>query len=93
MGPAGRLRQLNKELEGGATRDREGDFGFSIKILKNIYIYIFQLSRKIIIIIIGSTTHSMWDLSSQIPGPGISPAPLHWKCRVLTTGPSGKSLH
>ena len=39
MGPAGRLRQLNKELDGGATRDREGDFGFSIKILKK-YIYI-----------------------------------------------------
>ena len=91
MDPAGRLRQLNKELEGGAARDGEGDLGFSIKIFN--YIYIFQLSRKIIIIIIGSTARSMWDLSSQIPGPRISPTPLHWKRRVLTTGPSGKSLH
>ena len=31
----------------------------------------------------------MWDLSSQ---PRIEPVPLQWECRVLTTGPSGKSL-
>ena len=23
--------------------------------------------------------------------PGVKPSPLHWKCRVLTTGPPGKS--
>ena len=27
-----------------------------------------------------------------IPWPGIEPVPLHWKHRVLTTGPPGKSL-
>ena len=25
------------------------------------------------------------------PWPGIEPRPLHWECRVLTTGPLGKS--
>ena len=40
MDPAGRLRQLNKELEGGAARDGEGDLGFSIKTFNYIYISI-----------------------------------------------------
>lgn len=31
----------------------------------------------------------MWDLSSR---PRIEPVPPLWECRVLTTGPSGKSL-
>ena len=31
----------------------------------------------------------MWDLSSR---PRIEPVPLQWGCRVLTIGPSGKSL-
>jgi len=31
----------------------------------------------------------MWDLSFQ---PRIEPVPLQWECRLLTTGPSGKSL-
>ena len=38
---------------------------------------------------------STWYVSScpiRIPGPGIEPRPQHWKCRVLTTGPRGKSL-
>ena len=26
-----------------------------------------------------------------VPRPGIKPVPLRWKCRVLTTGPPGKS--
>ena len=26
-----------------------------------------------------------------VPGTGIGPVPLHWKCRILTTGPLGKS--
>ena len=29
---------------------------------------------------------------SQFPQPGIEPVLLQWKCRFLTTGPSGKSL-
>ena len=27
------------------------------------------------------------------PDQGSNPGPLHWECGVLTTGPSGKSLH
>ena len=27
-----------------------------------------------------------------VSGPGIEPAPLHWQCRVLITGPPGKTL-
>ena len=30
----------------------------------------------------------MWDL---VPGPGSNQGPLHWKLKVLATGPSGKS--
>ena len=30
----------------------------------------------------------MWDL---VPWRGIEPRPLHWECRVLATGPPGKS--
>ena len=26
-----------------------------------------------------------------VPQPGVEPRPLQWKCRVLTTGPPGKS--
>ena len=33
----------------------------------------------------------MWDLSSLTKDPTCDP--LHWKCRVLTTGLPGKSLH
>ena len=51
MGPAGRLRQLNKELDGGATIDREGDFGFSIKILKKyIYTYFNYLEKLLLLL-------------------------------------------
>ena len=47
----------------------------------------------------------MWDLSVSagkllvaacgiyFPDQGWNPGPLHWKCRVLATGPPGKSLH
>ena len=28
---------------------------------------------------------------SYFPNQGLNPRPLHWKCRVLTTGPPGKS--
>ena len=34
--------------------------------------------------------HSRWDLSSLIRNRIRDP--LHWKCRVLATGPPGKSL-
>ena len=37
----------------------------------------------------GSLVGGMWDL---VPWPGTEPGPLHWECRVLTTGPPGKSL-
>ena len=30
----------------------------------------------------------MWD---PVPWPGIKPRPLHWECRILATGPTGKS--
>ena len=29
----------------------------------------------------------------QFPYQGLSPGPLHWECRVLTTGPQTKSLN
>ena len=32
----------------------------------------------------------MWDL--KLPDQGFNPSPLHWKHRVLTAGPPGKSL-
>ena len=31
------------------------------------------------------------NLQDLVPEPGIKPAPLHWKCRVLTAGLPGKS--
>ena len=30
----------------------------------------------------------MWNL---VPCPGVEPGALHWECRILVTGPSGKS--
>ena len=35
-----------------------------------------------------ATLHSMW----YFPGQGLNPHPLHWKHRILTTGPPVKSL-
>ena len=35
--------------------------------------------------------HTMWHVGSQFPNQGSNPSPLHWKCRVLTTRPPGKS--
>ena len=39
----------------------------------------------------GHALYSMWDLGSPSVQ-GSNPHSLHWGCRVLTTGPSGKSL-
>ena len=33
-----------------------------------------------------------WHVGSQFPDQGLNLSPLHWKFRVLTTGPPGKSL-
>ena len=37
----------------------------------------------------GFSCHVACDI---FPGQGLNPGPLHWECRVLTTGPPGKSL-
>ena len=34
--------------------------------------------------------YSTWD--TEFPDQGLHPCSLHWECRVLTTGPPGKSL-
>ena len=34
--------------------------------------------------------HAAWGILSL--NQGLNPNPLHWKCRMLTTGPLGKSL-
>lgn len=34
----------------------------------------------------------MWHVESWFPDQGWNPCPLHWKCRVLTSGPHGKSF-
>ena len=34
-----------------------------------------------------------WHVGSYFSEQGLKPCPLHWKCRVLTTGPLGKSLY
>ena len=47
--------------------------------------YIFTFLKKQIL----ATLCSMWDLSFR---QGIEPEPLHWRCRILTTGLLGKSL-
>ena len=36
--------------------------------------------------------HAIWHVGLQFPDQGSNPFPLHWKLRVLTTGPPGKSL-
>ena len=33
-----------------------------------------------------------WACGISVPDQGRNPCPLQWKCRVLTTGPPGKSL-
>ena len=35
---------------------------------------------------------SLWQVGSLLLNQGWNPCPLHWKCRVLITGPTGKSL-
>ena len=35
--------------------------------------------------------HAMQHLGSFFPDQGLNPCPLHWKHRVITTGPPGKS--
>ena len=37
--------------------------------------------------------YTLWHAGSQFPDQGSNPRPLQWNCRVLTTGPPGKSLH
>ena len=34
----------------------------------------------------------MWQVGPYFLNQGWNPGPLQWKCRVLTTGPPGKSL-
>ena len=34
---------------------------------------------------------AVWHVGSYFPDQGLNPHPLHWKRRVLTTGPPGKS--
>ena len=36
--------------------------------------------------------HASWHVASQFPNQRWNPSPLHWKHRVSTTGPPGKSL-
>ena len=48
---------------------------------KDIYLFIF---------LFWPYRGGMWDLSST--NQGLSPHPLQWKHRVLTTGPAGKFL-
>ena len=36
---------------------------------------------------------ALWHVGSQLSDWGSNPCPLHWKCKVLTTGPTGKSLY
>ena len=37
--------------------------------------------------------HDVQHAESQFPNQGSNPGPQHWKLRVLTTGPPGKSQH
>ena len=37
--------------------------------------------------------HAIRHVGSQILNQGSNPLPLHWKYRVLTTGPPGKSFN
>ena len=46
----------------------------------------FSLSIYIFLALPNNT----WDL--KFPDQGSNPSPLHWKCRILTTGPPGKFL-
>ena len=45
IGPAGTLRQLNKEPEGGAARDQDGKVGFSVSIF---FVFCFFFFFKIL---------------------------------------------
>ena len=72
---------------------------------KNIYLLIWL--RQVLVVAHGifNLHCGMWDLSVSagkllvaacgiyFPDQGWNPGPLHWKCRVLATGPPGKSLH
>ena len=37
--------------------------------------------------------HTAWHLGSWFPNQRLSLCPLQWKCRVLTTGPPGKTFN
>ena len=44
--------------------------------------------KRCIYLVVLLVAACMWDL---VPWPGIQPRPPHWECRVLATGPPGKS--
>ena len=48
----------------------------------------WNLLEEYLYLFLGRT---VWHVGSQFPDQGSNPCPLHWKCRVLTTGPPGKS--
>ena len=50
---------------------------------------LFDLKKKTLFIYLLAALHGMWDLS--FPDQCSNLHTLHWKCRVLTSGPHGKS--
>jgi len=50
----------------------------------------FVLACRIFSHGMGNLSCIMWDL---VPWPGWEPQPLLWECRILATGPPGKSLY
>ena len=51
----------------------------------------FILSDVVLFYFFNFFGHTMQNAGSLFPNQGSHPCPLQWRCRVLTTGPPGKS--
>ena len=80
--PCGTTKKLKKK------KNKKKENCFWLKLFKKIFIYLFGCTG-VLVVAWRIFSCGMWDLA---PLPGVEPGPLHWKCRVLATGPSGKSL-
>ena len=53
-----------------------------------VWIYLFLWLLQVFVVALGIFSFGTWDL---VPWSETEPGPLHWECKVLTTGSSGKS--
>ena len=78
-----KVQSVHPRLLGFSTDVRDAGSFFK-KIFSYLCIWLYQVFSC------GTWTLScgVWNL---VPCPGVEPGALHWECRILVTGPSGKS--